>query len=91
MPSTTQFKFELERETRSGVDVIVDGRVLGRLESAGLATSNTIADNISPFVKVCMSNHPLPTVIRGDEMEDWLKDVNRVLGWNAGVGKQTLR
>ncbi|RIB03956.1 ATP-NAD kinase-like domain-containing protein [Gigaspora rosea] len=68
----------LNEESRSPLEVNVDGRVICMLDKGD-------------FLEVEMSPYPIPCVNRVGEGVDWVKDINELLKWNQNfVNKQLL-
>ncbi|CAG8516633.1 27501_t:CDS:10 [Dentiscutata erythropus] len=78
LPPTAKIKMELSEESRSPLEVTVDGRVICMLDK-------------KDFLEVEMSPYPIPCVNRVGEGVDWVKDINELLKWNQNfVNKQLL-
>ncbi|KAF0421770.1 ATP-NAD kinase [Gigaspora margarita] len=78
LPPAAKIKMEISEESRSPLEVNVDGRVICMLDKGD-------------FLEVEMSPYPIPCVNRVGEGVDWVKDINELLKWNQNfVNKQLL-
>ncbi|XP_068647489.1 NAD kinase 2, chloroplastic isoform X2 [Aristolochia californica] len=77
LPDSAQFELKIPEETRSNAWVSFDGKRRQQLSRGD-------------SVKVCMSQHPLPTVNKSDQTGDWFRSLIRCLNWNERLDQKAL-
>jgi NAD+ kinase len=41
-------------------------------------------------VRICMSEHPMPTVNKHDQTDDWFGSLSRCFGWNQRIEQRSI-
>ncbi|KAF3334175.1 putative NAD kinase 2 [Carex littledalei] len=77
LPDSSQLELKIPGDTRSNAWVSFDGKRRQQLSRGD-------------SVRICMSQHPLPTVNKSDQTGDWFRSLIRCLNWNERLDQKAL-
>lgn len=77
LPDSAQLELKIPEDTRSNAWVSFDGKRRQQLSRGD-------------SVRICMSQHPLPTVNKSDQTGDWFRSLIRCLNWNERLDQKAL-
>ncbi|XP_020106861.1 probable NAD kinase 2, chloroplastic [Ananas comosus] len=77
LPDSAQLELKIPEDTRSNAWVSFDGKRRQQLSRGD-------------SVRICMSEHPLPTVNKSDQTGDWFRSLIRCLNWNERLDQKAL-
>ncbi|XP_073013309.1 probable NAD kinase 2, chloroplastic [Typha latifolia] len=77
LPDSAQLELKIPGDTRSNAWVSFDGKRRQQLSRGD-------------SVRICMSQHPLPTVNKSDQTGDWFRSLIRCLNWNERLDQKAL-
>ncbi|XP_020584531.1 probable NAD kinase 2, chloroplastic [Phalaenopsis equestris] len=77
LPDSAQLELKIPKDARSNAWVSFDGKRRQQLSRGD-------------SVRICMSQHPLPTVNKCDQTGDWFHSLVRCLNWNERLDQKAL-
>ncbi|KAJ4819059.1 NAD kinase [Rhynchospora pubera] len=77
LPDSARLELKIPEDTRSNAWVSFDGKRRQQLSRGD-------------SVRICMSQHPLPTVNKSDQTGDWFRSLIRCLNWNERLDQKAL-
>ncbi|CAA6667710.1 unnamed protein product [Spirodela intermedia] len=77
LPDSAQLELKIPADARSNAWVSFDGKRRQQLSRGD-------------SVRICMSQHPLPTVNKSDQTGDWFHSLIRCLNWNERMDQKAL-
>lgn len=77
LPDSALLELKVPNDARSNVWVSFDGKKRQQLSRGD-------------SVRICMSEHPLPTVNKSDQTDDWFRSLVRCLNWNERLEQKRL-
>ncbi|KAJ4700756.1 NAD kinase 2, chloroplastic-like protein [Melia azedarach] len=77
LPDSARLELKIPEDARSNAWVSFDGKRRQQLSRGD-------------SVKICMSEHPLPTVNKADQTGDWFHSLIRCLNWNERLDQKAL-
>ncbi|WJX33937.1 NAD kinase 2, mitochondrial [Trifolium repens] len=77
LPDSAQLELKIPEDARSNAWVSFDGKRRQQLSRGD-------------SVRICMSQHPLPTVNKFDQTGDWFHSLIRCLNWNERLDQKAL-
>ncbi|EPS67387.1 hypothetical protein M569_07378 [Genlisea aurea] len=77
LPDSARLELKIPEDARSNAWVSFDGKRRQQLSRGD-------------SVKICMSQHPLPTVNKRDQTGDWFRSLIRCLNWNERLDQRAL-
>lgn len=77
LPDSALLELKVPENARSNVWVSFDGKKRQQLSRGD-------------SVRICMSEHPLPTVNKSDQTDDWFRSLVRCLNWNERLEQKRL-
>lgn len=77
LPDSALLELKVPEDARSNAWVSFDGKRRQQLSRGD-------------SVRICMSQHPLPTVNKSDQTDDWFQSLVRCLNWNERLEQKAL-
>lgn len=77
LPDSARLELKIPKDARSNAWVSFDGKRRQQLSRGD-------------SVRICMSQHPLPTVNKFDQTGDWFRSLIRCLNWNERLDQKAL-
>ncbi|XP_051139247.1 NAD kinase 2, chloroplastic-like [Andrographis paniculata] len=77
LPDSARLELKIPEDARSNAWVSFDGKRRQQLSRGD-------------SVRICMSQHPLPTVNKADQTGDWFRSLVRCLNWNERLEQKAL-
>ncbi|BBN09773.1 NAD+ kinase [Marchantia polymorpha subsp. ruderalis] len=77
LPDSALLELKVPRDARNNAWVCFDGKKRQQLSKGD-------------SVRICMSEHPLPTVNKNDQTDDWFQSLVRCLNWNERLEQRPL-
>ncbi|KAI3785338.1 hypothetical protein L1987_44454 [Smallanthus sonchifolius] len=77
LPDSARLEFKIPEDARSNAWVSFDGKRRQQLSRGD-------------SMRICMSQHPLPTVNKFDQTGDWFRSLIRCLNWNERLDQKAL-
>ncbi|MCO5576392.1 hypothetical protein L7F22_030202 [Adiantum nelumboides] len=77
LPDSALLELKVPEDARSNAWVSFDGKKRQQLSRGD-------------SLQICMSEHPLPTVNKSDQTDDWFRSLVRCLNWNERLEQKTL-
>ncbi|XP_022870357.1 NAD kinase 2, chloroplastic isoform X1 [Olea europaea var. sylvestris] len=77
LPDSARLELKIPEDARSNAWVSFDGKRRQQLSRGD-------------SVRICMSQHPLPTVNKSDQTGDWFRSLIRCLNWNERLDQKAL-
>ncbi|KAI5070244.1 hypothetical protein GOP47_0014587 [Adiantum capillus-veneris] len=77
LPDSALLELKVPEDARSNAWVSFDGKKRQQLSRGD-------------SLRICMSEHPLPTVNKSDQTDDWFRSLVRCLNWNERLEQKTL-
>eukprot|EP00850_Spirogloea_muscicola_P012876 SM000085S23226 [mRNA] locus=s85:188497:194050:+ [translate_table: standard] len=77
LPDSALFELKVPKDARNNAWVSFDGKKRQQLSKGD-------------SVRICMSEHPMPTVNKSDQTDDWFRSLVRCLNWNERLEQKAL-